>query len=70
MSLSVRDWRRRVAAAYADVRARAGPAPEAPLARFRATKGRIFVPVRAGERLPPSDGGRRTSAFTGDGLRA
>ena len=42
MSLSLLDWRRTVAALYADVRADAGHDPEETLARFRTGRDRLF----------------------------
>lgn len=43
MSLTLLDWRRRVAALYAAVRAEADADPEGALARFRAARGRLFA---------------------------
>jgi uncharacterized protein (DUF1684 family) len=43
MSLTLLDWRRRVAALYAAVRAEAGADPEGALARFRAARDRLFA---------------------------
>lgn len=43
MSLSLLDWRRRVAALYADVRAGAAVDPEGTLARFRAGRDALFA---------------------------
>jgi uncharacterized protein (DUF1684 family) len=42
MSVTLLDWRRTVAALYADVRANAGRDPEGTLARFRAGRDRLF----------------------------
>ena len=42
MSLTLLDWRRRVAAMYADVRATPRPIRTAALARFRTAKDRLF----------------------------
>jgi uncharacterized protein (DUF1684 family) len=42
MSLTLLDWRRTVAALYADVRATAGLDPDGALARFRAGRDRLF----------------------------
>ncbi len=42
MSLTLLDWRRRVAALYADVRANAAADPIGSLARFRAGRDRLF----------------------------
>jgi hypothetical protein len=42
MSLTLLDWRRRVAAMYADVRATHAADPSAALARFRTAKDRLF----------------------------
>jgi uncharacterized protein len=42
MSLTLLDWRRAVAALYADVRANAGRDPDAALARFRGGRDRLF----------------------------
>ncbi len=42
MSLTLLEWRRAVAALYADVRASAAADPEGTLARFRAGKDRLF----------------------------
>jgi uncharacterized protein (DUF1684 family) len=55
MSLTLLDWRRAVAALYADVRAHADRDPEATLARFRAGRDRLFrehpdSPIPAGDR--------------------
>jgi uncharacterized protein (DUF1684 family) len=43
VSLTLLDWRRTVAALYADVRAGAEHDPEGTLARFRAGRDRLFV---------------------------
>lgn len=43
MSLTLLDWRRRVAALYADVRTRAPGEPEAALASFRAGRDALFA---------------------------
>ena len=43
MSLTLLDWRRRVAALYAEVRAGAERDPEATLARFRAGRDALFA---------------------------
>jgi hypothetical protein len=43
MSMTLLDWRRRVAALYAAVRAEAGADPEGALARFRAGRDRLFA---------------------------
>jgi uncharacterized protein (DUF1684 family) len=43
MSLTLLDWRRRVAALYAAVRAEADADPEGALARFRAARDRLFA---------------------------
>jgi hypothetical protein len=43
MSMTLLDWRRRVAALYAAVRADAGADPEGALARFRAGRDRLFA---------------------------
>jgi uncharacterized protein (DUF1684 family) len=55
MSLTLLDWRRAVAALYADVRAHADRDPEATLTRFRAGRDRLFrehpdSPIPAGDR--------------------
>jgi uncharacterized protein (DUF1684 family) len=43
MSMTLLDWRRRVAALYAAVRADAGADPEGAVARFRAGRDRLFA---------------------------
>ncbi len=43
MSLTLLDWRRSVAAMYADVRRDAGHDPEGALGRFRASRDRLFA---------------------------
>jgi uncharacterized protein (DUF1684 family) len=55
MSLTLLDWRRRVAAMYADVRSSAARDPERALRRFREAKDQIFrthadSPIPTGER--------------------
>jgi uncharacterized protein len=60
MSLSLLDWRRSIAALYADVRATSAHDPEAALARFRAGRDRLFR-EHPDSPLPPE--GRAT--FTG-----
>lgn len=55
MSMTLLDWRRRVAAMYAEVRATADTEPERALGRFRAAKNRLFAehpdsPIPAAER--------------------
>lgn len=54
MSLTLLDWRRRVAALYADVRASAAADPTGALARFRAGRHELFTthPDRPGGPLP------------------
>lgn len=54
MSLSLLDWRRRVAALYADVRATSATDPEGALERFRAGRHALFAdhPDRPGGPLP------------------
>ena len=57
MSLSLLDWRRTVAALYADVRAGAERDPEGTLARFRAGRDGLFrehpdSPLAPGDRAP------------------
>jgi uncharacterized protein (DUF1684 family) len=46
MSMTLLDWRRRVAVLYAAVRAEAGADPEGALARFRAGRDRLFAEHR------------------------
>jgi len=43
MSMTLLDWRRRVATMYADVRATADSDPEGALSRFRTSKDRLFA---------------------------
>jgi uncharacterized protein (DUF1684 family) len=43
MSMTLLEWRRRVAAMYADVRSRAGAEPEAALHAFRRAKDELFA---------------------------
>ena len=54
MSLTLLDWRRRVAALYADVRAHAASDPVGTLERFRAGRHELFTrhPDRPGGPLP------------------
>ena len=71
MSLTLLDWRRRVAALYADVRTTSGADPEGALARFRAGRDALFAahpdsPLSPGARRPlpyaPHDPGLRFEA--------
>jgi uncharacterized protein len=67
MSLTLLDWRRRVAALYAEVRATAGADPLGALERFRAGRHELFAahPDRPGGPLPaywPHDPGLRFEA--------
>ncbi len=60
MSLTLLDWRRRVAEMYADVRRASGTEPDAALTRFRASRDQLFAehpdsPVPASAR-PDFDG--------------
>jgi uncharacterized protein (DUF1684 family) len=55
MSLTLLDWRRRVASMYAEVRSTSGSEPTETLARFRADKDELFLqhpdsPIAAGQR--------------------
>ena len=52
MSLTLLDWRRRVAALYADVRATSAADPEGALVRFRAGRDALFA-AHPGSPLSP-----------------
>ena len=60
MSLALLDWRRSVAALYADVRATSEEDPEGALARFRAGRDRLFA-EHPESPIPPA----RRARFTG-----
>lgn len=55
MSLTLLDWRRRVAALYAAVRATSAADPEGALARFRAGRDELFATHPDSPLPPPAD---------------